>query len=144
MHEIHTAATCLENPGPAAWAAVISGPGGTETISGAEPDTTANRMALVAVIEGLERVPEGADVAVISASRYVVSGATRWMQRWKRNGWTASGGRKPVANEDLWRTINSLSSARDVEWRHARRGDGDPALSDARRAAREALRRVTE
>ena len=134
---IYAAATCRENPGEASWAASVAGPDGSETITGTERNATANRMAIIAVVEGLRRVPEEADATVATDSRYVHSGATRWLpRRWKPNGWLGARG-SAVANADLWREVDRLSSVRTVTWRLAERGDD--ALHDARVAARTAL-----
>lgn len=143
MYVIYADGTCMDNPGAGAWAAIVAGPGGAETLTGTEADTTSNRMELQAVIGGLDHVPEGAAVTVVSDSRYVVAGATKWLpERWKRNGWTGARG-GDVANADLWKRIDALASARKVEWRWVRARSGDPGNAAAHRAARAALRRVT-
>ncbi|WP_331710612.1 RNase H family protein, partial [Gordonia sp. 852002-10350_SCH5691597] len=51
--EISTDGACLGNPGPGGWGAVLRYRGHEKQISGAEPDTTNNKMELTAAIEGL-------------------------------------------------------------------------------------------
>ena len=59
-------------------------------ICGGEPSTTNNRMELTAAIRGLELLKNPSDVVVYTDSRYVMDGITRWLPRWKLNGWRTS------------------------------------------------------
>ena len=69
--------SCLGNPGPGGWAAVIVKPGGvSSTIYGGNPATTNNRMELTAAIEGLRIIPTGTFVVLRSDSQYVVKTMT--------------------------------------------------------------------
>ena len=79
-------------------------------LSGAHPATTNNRMELTAVIEGLRLLRRPSDVDVVSDSRYVVQGMTEWIHDWIRRGWKTAA-KKPVLNEDLWRTLLDLTRA---------------------------------
>ena len=45
---INTAGDCSENPGTGGFAAIIDRDGGWTTVSGGDPETTNNRMELVA------------------------------------------------------------------------------------------------
>jgi ribonuclease HI len=83
----------------------VSGPGEEVVLVGGEPDTTNNRMELTAVLEGLRSVPDGARVDVWADSTYVLQGLSEWLDNWKRRGWKTSS-RKPVKNEDLWRSLD--------------------------------------
>ena len=51
--EIHTDGACRGNPGPGGWAAILNFDGHEKCLSGAEVDTTNNRMELLAAIHGL-------------------------------------------------------------------------------------------
>ncbi len=106
---LYTDGACKGNPGPGGWAAILIHPatGKEREISGAEPATTNNRMELTAVIEGLRLLRKPADVDVYSDSRYVVQGMTSWIHDWVRRGWKTAA-KKPVLNEDLWRTLAKL------------------------------------
>lgn len=77
-------------------------------LSGAHPATTNNRMELTAVIEGLRLLRRPSDVEVVSDSKYVVQGMTEWIHDWIRRGWKTAA-KKPVLNEDLWRTLLDLT-----------------------------------
>ena len=84
-------------------------------IIGCELDTTNNRMELKAAIMGLNAVTRAMPIALYTDSRYVMDGVKNWMPRWKANGWrTAS--KKPVANQDLWQTLDEEISRHHVTW----------------------------
>ncbi|MBT8420651.1 MAG: ribonuclease HI, partial [Gammaproteobacteria bacterium] len=51
--EIFTDGACSGNPGPGGWGALLRYRGHEKTFSGAEAQTTNNRMELMAAIEGL-------------------------------------------------------------------------------------------
>ena len=120
--EIYTDGGCHRNPGPGAWAFVLRT--GTSVLerSGADRDTTNNRMELRAVIEALKSIDEGGngvsrgEVIVHTDSRYVKLGITEWMCTWMRNGWQTSV-RKPVKNQDLWIELNRESERVGPSWR---------------------------
>jgi ribonuclease HI len=106
--ELFTDGACSGNPGPGGWGFILRGPGiaGDRVESGGEPATTNNRMELLAVIRGLERVPDGAAVLVTTDSEYCVKGLTEWMDGWKRRGWRKAD-KKPVMNKDLWERLDA-------------------------------------
>jgi ribonuclease HI len=101
---VYTDGSCLGNPGRGGWAwAVPDGP----FASGAEPNSTNQRMEITAVLEAL-RTLKG-PVHVKSDSTYVVNCfRDRWWQGWLRRGWRNSAG-KPVANRDLWEPLLELA-----------------------------------
>ena len=113
MIHIYTDGSCLGNPGPGGWAAVIEEKDGKKTLAGREDKTTTNqRMEVLAAIKGLEAVPEGVDVTVHSDSQYLVNTMTR---EWKRN-----------ANKDLWTRLDKAVSRRKVTWKWVKAHAGNP------------------
>jgi len=118
---VYTDGACLGNPGPGGWAAVLVRGEQVEEIGGREEHTTNNRMELRAAIEGLRRARPGDRVLVVTDSRYVHDGISRWIHSWKRKGWRkADGG--AVLNRDLWEDLDRLCSRPDVRvsWEHVR------------------------
>ena len=112
---IFTDGSCLSNPGPGGWAAVLRWRDNEKEIIGHEADTTNNRMELKAAIMGLNAVTRAMPIAVHTDSRYVMNGVQDWMPRWKANGWkTAS--KKPVANQDLWEQLDQAVQRHDITW----------------------------
>lgn len=141
---IHTDGACSGNPGPGGWGAVLEWNGHEKTLSGAESETTNNRMELMAAIKALEALKKpDTTVTLITDSIYVRDGITRWLPRWKANGWKTAD-RKPVKNDDLWRRLDELALAHNVEWRWVKGHAGDPGNERADALAREAIRTLVE
>ncbi len=119
---------CSGNPGPGGWGVVLRCPARSleKRLSGAERNTTNNRMELTAVIEGLKSLKKPCAVTVTTDSRYVVDAfQKKWLANWRKNGWrTAS--RQPVKNEDLWRALVEAARAHDVRWQWIRGHAGHP------------------
>jgi ribonuclease HI len=69
--QIFTDGTCLGNPGPGGWAALLQGGGRERLLRDAEPHTTNNRMELKAVLEGLRALTTPCQVTITTDSRYV-------------------------------------------------------------------------
>lgn len=113
---------CSGNPGPGGWAFILRHPAsGKEMVqSGAEPETTNNRMELTAVIRGLEALRRRSRVTVITDSQYVGKGLSEWLPRWRANGWMrkVKGKLVPVKNDDLWRRLADLLDKHEVQFRH--------------------------
>ncbi len=113
--EIFTDGACSGNPGPGGWGAILRFNGHEKELSGGESETTNNRMELQAVISALQSLKEPCEVDVTTDSQYVRKGITEWIVNWKRRGWkTAS--KKPVANQDLWKTLDEEAARHDVRW----------------------------
>lgn len=121
---MYTDGACLKNPGPGGWATILVHDNGTERVlSGAVESTTNNRMELMAAIEGL-KASIGA-VVIVSDSKYLVDGASKWLANWKKRGWrTTMKGKGPVKNQDLWQELDALMDGRQVYWRWVRGHSG--------------------
>lgn len=133
-----TDGSCLGNPGPGGWAALLRYGEHSRELSGAAPETTNNRMEMTAVLEGLSALREPCRVTIEIDSEYVKKGITEWMAGWKRRGWkTAS--KQPVKNQDLWRSLDEAVARHDVRWRwvqgHAGHADNNRCDELARAAA---------
>lgn len=115
MIYLYTDGACSGNPGPGGYAAIIKQGNLEQEITGFEPETTNNRMELMAVIEGLKEIPSQYDVKVYSDSNYVLKGLMEWLKKWKANGWkTASN--KPVKNKDLWQELDRLANSFSLDF----------------------------
>ena len=73
-------------------------------------------MELQAAIEALSALKEPCEVEFYTDSEYVKNGVSDWLLNWKRNGWRTKS-KKPVKNEDLWRTLDSSVSKHKIDWR---------------------------
>ncbi|TCT00069.1 RNase HI [Pseudofulvimonas gallinarii] len=139
---IHTDGACLGNPGPGGWAAVLSYAGRERELSGAEPDTTNNRMELMAAISALEALTRDCRVSLYTDSRYVQQGISEWLPRWQARGWRTADG-KPVKNVDLWQRLAAAAARHQVDWHWVRGHAGhaeNERVDQLARAAAESLR----
>jgi len=136
--EIFTDGACSGNPGPGGWGAILRAGGHEKEISGGERDTTNNRMELTAAVKALEALKKPSKVVLHTDSRYLLDGVTKWLKRWKANGWKTAD-KKPVKNEDLWRALESAAAPHEIHWRWVR-GHNDHAENErADRLARAAI-----
>ncbi|RDH90600.1 MAG: ribonuclease HI [endosymbiont of Seepiophila jonesi] len=113
--DIYTDGACKGNPGPGGWGVLLRYGKHEKKLCGGEPETTNNRMELLAVIEALGALKRRSRVRVTTDSQYVKNGITQWIFNWKRNGWKTAA-RKPVKNADLWQRLDSAVALHDVEW----------------------------
>ena len=123
--QIHTDGACLGNPGPGGWGALLRYKGRERELAGGEPDTTNNRMELMAAIMALETLTEACDVVLITDSQYVRQGITEWMANWVRRGWKTAAG-DPVKNRDLWERLHAATGRHRIDWRWVKGHSGDP------------------
>ena len=134
--EIFTDGACSGNPGPGGWGVVMRWRGHEKELCGGEPETTNNRMELMAAIRGAEAVTRPARLRLVTDSTYVKDGITKWIFGWKRNGWKTAA-KKPVKNEDLWRRLDAALADHEIEWQwvkgHAGHAENERADELARR-----------
>ena len=114
--EIYTDGACRGNPGPGGWGALLVSGAHRREMHGGEPDTTNNRMELMAAIEALNALKRPSSVVLHTDSKYVMHGITEWMPNWKRRGWKTAN-RKPVKNQDLWIALDAALARHDVKWK---------------------------
>ena len=135
---IHTDGACLGNPGPGGWGVLLSWRGHEKELSGAEADTTNNRMELMAAIMALEAVSRPSKIKLATDSRYVIQGINDWLPGWIAKGWkTAS--KEPVKNQDLWQRLDEATKRHEIEWEwvkgHAGHAENERVDDLARMAA---------
>ncbi|MBN8828419.1 MAG: ribonuclease HI [Sphingobacteriia bacterium] len=107
---IYTDGACSKNPGPGAWAAILIYNNSEKIVSGFAPDTTNNRMELMAAIEALKALKEKCEVNLYTDSRYVKQGITEWIEKWKRTNF------KDKQNVDLWLELDEISKKHEISW----------------------------
>jgi ribonuclease HI len=140
---IYADGACEGNPGPGGFAAVIEGDGESREIVGSEPQTTNNRMELMAVIRALESLSESIQVHIVTDSQYVMLGMTRWIHAWKKKQWKTASGR-PVKNKDLWLRLLALAENRKLSWEWVRGHSGHPENERVDRLAKAAIAEMKE
>lgn len=121
---------CSGNPGPGGWAFLLRHPATGKQLerSGAERETTNNRMELTAVIRGLEALKRPCAVELVTDSEYVGKGITEWLPKWKRHGWRRRerGRWVQIKNEELWRRLDALLGKHQIRFTHVRGHTGHP------------------
>ncbi len=132
---IWTDGACSGNPGPGGWGVVMRYNGHERELSGGEPDTTNNRMELMAAIEALSALKRPCEIDLYTNSQYVRGGVSGWMDNWKRNGWKTSD-KKPVKNEDLWRALDTARQRHTIVWHWVKGHAGHPENERADELAR--------
>lgn len=112
---IYTDGACKGNPGVGGWGALLETNGQEKELFGGEALTTNNRMELTAVIRALQALKRRCNVELHTDSKYVQQGITEWIHNWKKRGWRTAD-KKPVKNDDLWKTLDELAGQHDIEW----------------------------
>ena len=128
MIDIYTDGSCIVNPGPGGWAAIVFDGESKRVLSGGDQKTTNNRMEILAVVKGLQTVPEASEVTVHSDSQYVINTMTR---NWKRN-----------ANQDLWEQLDAEVNKRAVKWQWVRGHSGHPLNEEVDKLANGEARNI--
>ncbi len=121
---IYTDGACKGNPGPGGWGVYLQYQGHEKDLHGGEPETTNNRMELMAAIQALETLKRPCQVKLYTDSRYVLQGITEWLENWKKRDWKTAA-KKPVKNEDLWRRLDQALQRHQVDWQWVRGHTGD-------------------
>ena len=134
--DIWTDGACSGNPGPGGWGAVLRAGSHEKELFGGEPDTTNNRMELLAAIEALNALKRASSVRLHTDSTYVKDGLTKWIHGWKRNGWKTAD-KKPVKNQDLWQALEAAVARHKVEWVWVKGHSGDEMNDRADALARQ-------
>ena len=136
--EIYTDGACSGNPGPGGWGVLLRWRGTERELSGGAAETTNNRMELMAAIAGIETLKRNSRVRLYTDSTYLRDGITRWIHKWKENGWKTAA-RKPVKNVELWRRLDAALAAHEVEWHWVKGHAGHPGNERADALARQGM-----
>lgn len=123
---IYTDGACSGNPGPGGWGAVLRFGDKTREMSGFEPETTNNRMEIMAAIAALEALKRPCEVELYSDSAYLVDAWQKgWLANWQKNGWQ-NAQKKPVENQDLWQRLLRAAGRHRVSWHKVKGHAEDP------------------
>ncbi|MEJ6404393.1 ribonuclease HI [Yoonia sp. 2307UL14-13] len=134
----YTDGACSGNPGPGGWGALLIARDGARVVKerelkGGEPETTNNRMELMAAITALETLDRPTKLTLVTDSSYVKDGITKWIHGWKAKGWKKKGGLK---NVELWQRLDAAAARHDVTWEWVKGHAGHPENERADELAR--------
>ena len=122
---LYTDGACSGNPGPGGWACLLKYKDIQKEISGGTKETTNNQMELTAVIEGLSLLKKPCEVELFTDSKYVLEGATKWLDGWIQKGWKKAD-KKPVLNRELWEKLIPLFEKHSITWHWVKGHAGHP------------------
>lgn len=134
---IYTDGSCLGNPGPGGYGAILEFNKVSKQISGGYSHTTNNRMELLAPAKALNMLTEECKVHIYTDSQYVKNGINQWIHNWKKNGWRTSN-KKAVKNADLWQQLDEACQQHKVTWHWVKAHNGHPQNEAVDTLAREA------
>ncbi|MFW8589758.1 ribonuclease HI [Glaciecola sp. 2405UD65-10] len=143
---IYTDGSCLGNPGPGGYGALLEFNQHEKRISQGFTHTTNNRMELMAPIKALELLTEKCDVDIYTDSQYVKNGINQWIHNWKRNGWRTSS-KSAVKNADLWKLLDEQCAQHNLNWHWVKAHNGHPqneAVDDLARLAASSSELITD
>lgn len=129
---LYTDGACRGNPGPGGWGVLLRCDGVEKSLYGGDSETTNNRMELMAAIQGLAALSRSCEVTLMTDSKYVLDGITKWIKGWKKNSWKTAA-KKPVKNVDLWKQLDELASVHTINWKWVKGHSGhrENDLADA-------------
>lgn len=122
---IYTDGSCLGNPGPGGYGAVIEYGKHVKELAQGYRLTTNNRMEMLAAIAALAALNEPCKVELTTDSQYLRLGVQQWIHNWKKNGWRTSA-KKPVKNVDLWQALDKQCARHDINWHWVKGHSGHP------------------
>lgn len=84
-----------------------------------ELESEEGRLALLAVVRGLEALEQPSRVTVVTPSRYVSRGFLFGLEEWRENDWQWErfGEMTPIKNCDLWQRIDRAMQYHQIECR---------------------------
>ncbi|MBR5496103.1 MAG: ribonuclease HI [Oscillospiraceae bacterium] len=124
--DIYTDGACSGNPGPGGWGAILKCAGVEKELCGGEPDTTNNRMELMAVISAFEALKRPCKVTLHSDSKYIIDAIEQgWAVKWRENGWMRNK-REKALNPDLWSRLLDLLEVHEVDFEWIKGHNGHP------------------
>jgi ribonuclease HI len=138
---IHTDGGAAPNPGPGGWAAILTFGDHEKELKGGEPNTTNNRMELMAAISALEALKRPCRIDLHTDSKYVQQGISQWIHGWKRNGWKTAD-KKPVKNGELWQRLEAAVARHQVRWHWVKGHAGHDLNERADRLVGEAIAEI--
>ena len=139
--KIYTDGGCEGNPGPGGWAAILIYGTVRKEISGADADTTNNRMELTAAIEALRALKQPCEIDLHTDSEYLRLGMTSWLVRWKAKGWRTAT-KKPVKNRELWEALDAQAARHLIHWHWVKGHNLQPENERCDQLAAEAISKL--
>jgi ribonuclease HI len=137
---IYSDGACEPNPGKGGWAALLLHGSHEKTLSGADANTTNNRMELTAAVCSLQSLKAPCLVDFYTDSEYLRRGITEWLPDWRRRGWKRKSGK--LANIDLWQALEASMTEHQITWHWVKAHAGNQYNNRVDRLARKAMHEI--
>ncbi|CAL4042667.1 Ribonuclease HI [Buchnera aphidicola (Tetraneura ulmi)] len=112
---IFTDGSCLGNPGPGGYSAILQYKNKEKIIQSGFYLTTNNRMELMAIIFSISVLKESCLIELTTDSKYVQQGMLIWIHDWKKKNWKNKKNKK-IKNIDLWIRLNYIVKKHIIRW----------------------------
>jgi ribonuclease HI len=136
---IYSDGSCLGNPGPGGWAALIREGDSERILTGREAKSTNNRMELIAALNAMESVENGSQIDLYTDSQYLRRGITEWLPGWRARGWKRKTGK--LANVELWQALEKAIQRHQIHWHWVKGHSTNKDNQRVDKLAREAMQR---
>ena len=114
--ELFTDGGAEPNPGKGGFGTILKHKGRQKEFFAGYELITNNRMELMAVIFGLEKIKTKAKVTVYSDYKYAVDSIEKgWAENWEKNNWIKKKGNL-VLNKDLWGRLLAVRKKHEVSF----------------------------
>jgi len=125
IQRLYADGSYLPHGDTAAVAALLENPDGSTLLhTEAVKERNSNLIELLSVIRGLECLPAGRELRIVSDSMYVRKGLGEWIINWKLNGWRTASGMK-AKHIDYWRRLDELTADRYIELQWVKGNSGN-------------------
>ena len=147
--DLYTDGACSGNPGPGGYGTILQftdakGTLHERTFSEGFPETTNNRMELLAAIIGLEKLTKPCKVELYSDSQYLCRAFTEgWIYGWIRSDFRR-GKKDEVKNIDLWERLLAAKKPHEVTFHWVKGHAGNPLNERCDRMAVSAYEALSE
>ncbi len=137
---IFAAASYLGKQKSGGWGIVMRYQEHLKTLSGHEANTSANRMHLLAALNGVQAIKKSLPIHFYTGSDYVRDGVTKWVKSWQRQNWQTKSG-KAVSHRELWEELTTLTANYRIQWHLATKQHQPDLMIEAKNLADAAARR---
>ncbi len=140
LHSEATASPCADRPA-GRWRFVLQSADGRMCLEAEddEPETSTERLQLLAIVRALESLDEPARVTLVAPGRSITRGIRYGVAQWRDDDWhwERYGKLAPVKNGDLWRRIDRAMAIHDIVCHEAPAATDDLAEAIATRSVSE-------
>jgi ribonuclease HI len=106
--------TWKNTTGTGAWCVILNYNEHFKVIGETLSETTANRLYLIAIIEGVKALKRPLPVHIYTKSGYLRDGLGTWIEGWQKRGWVTRQGTE-ISNREQWQELCKLRKHFDIQ-----------------------------